>query len=472
MRSSSSSLLKNNESIVLLWGANTNVGKTLVSSGVVLSALQNQHTVRYLKPVQTGYPEDSDARLVSRVVDEWKLSERFASKTLFAWKDAVSPHLAAAGTLIPDDASVVSAIRESVNDGDGVVVLETAGGPGSPGPSGRLQCDLLRPLRYPALLVGDGRLGGISTTLSSYEMLRLRGYSVPAVVVLENNEGGCLENYKVIEQHVDAPVFSLSAISKSTTGAGAGAMIDAELKQWLLHNMDVFKEMDSCLHRGAREEQEWLEQAPSQALQSIWWPFTQHKGGHDVTVIDSRSGEDLVVVANDQHVPMYDGCASWWTQGMDAKHMPKMALEVAGAIGRYGHVIFPGNIHKPALDVAQRLIASVGEGWASRAFFSDNGSTAVEVALKMAFRKYMVDRNILHDDHVELHVLGLQGAYHGDTLGTMDAVPPSVFNGRLQTPWFEGRGLFLDPPTVAMKNGAWVVDHKNTIIIIIIIIII
>ena len=120
----------------------------------------------------------------------------------------------------------------------------------------------------------------------------------------------------------------------------------------------------------------------------------------------------------------------------------------------------------------------MGSGWASRVFYSDNGSTAIEVALKMAFRKYMADHQLLEDEASsdagsrdsssgsssgssssgslpELAVVGLQEGYHGDTLGAMDAVSPSPFNGRMQTPWYTGRGLFLDPPTVALQQGAW-----------------
>lgn len=54
-----------------------------------------------------------------------------------------------------------------------------------------------------------------------------------------------------------------------------------------------------------------------------------------------------------------------------------------------------------------------------------------------------------------LQVLGLTEGYHGDTLGAMEAVAPSPFNGRLQTPWYRGRGLFLEPPTAAVQDGAW-----------------
>jgi len=52
-----------------------------------------------------------------------------------------------------------------------------------------------------------------------------------------------------------------------------------------------------------------------------------------------------------------------------------------------------------------------------------------------------------------LQVVGLANAYHGDTLGAMDCVPPSPFNGPAQAPWYRGRGLFFEPPYVAMEQG-------------------
>ena len=62
------------------------------------------------------------------------------------------------------------------------------------------------------------------------------------------------------------------------------------------------------------------------------------------------------------------------TQGVSAELQPRLAAAVAHAAGRYGHVMFPENAHQPALDVASKLLAGVGSGWASRAFFSDDGS--------------------------------------------------------------------------------------------------
>lgn len=83
------------------------------------------------------------------------------------------------------------------------IIIETAGGVASPSPSGSLQCDMLRPFATaPALLVGDARLGGISSTLAAYEMLRSRGYEIPWIVLQEDGDGS-LGNCKAIQQHVD-----------------------------------------------------------------------------------------------------------------------------------------------------------------------------------------------------------------------------------------------------------------------------
>ncbi|EYU42431.1 hypothetical protein MIMGU_mgv1a0184291mg, partial [Erythranthe guttata] len=99
--------------------------------------------------------------------------------------------------------------------------------------------------------------------------------------------------------------------------------------------------------------------------------------------------------------------------------------------------------------------------WASRVYFSDNGSTSVEIALKMAFRKFLSDNKVLLDlvnanpdgRFMDLKVLALKGSYHGDTLGAMEAQAPSPYTGFLQQPWYSGRGIFLDPPTVSMYGG-------------------
>lgn len=93
-----------------------------------------------------------------------------------------------------------------------------------------------------------------------------------------------------------------------------------------------------------------------------------------------------------------------------------LTLAAAEAAGRYGHVLFPSGTHEPALNLAEKLLQTVGAGWADRVFYSDNGSTGIEVALKMALRAAGRRYGWKGEDGTEIGVIGLRGGYHGDTV--------------------------------------------------------
>lgn len=188
----------------LVFGANTDVGKTVVTAGVAAAAARALDSVAYLKPLQTGSDEGhSDEATVAAVVaahggkGEAGLAQG-RRETLFTWGPAVSPHVAAAasGGLIPSSEEVGGALRASLarHQQPGLVLVESAGGVLSPGPDGTAQADLFAALAADCdlrvLLVGDGKLGGISTTLTAYEALRARGFSVGAVAMIEDLAAG------------------------------------------------------------------------------------------------------------------------------------------------------------------------------------------------------------------------------------------------------------------------------------------
>lgn len=400
--------------------------------------------------------------------EEGRVSELIC-KTMYGWRDPVSPHLAAEReNAVVADADLLEMLRkclyigseEGIRESGEVGVfslIETAGGVASPGPSGSLQCDLYRPFRLPALLVGDGRLGGISSTISAYESLKLRGYDVVAVVLEDQGLVNDVPLLSYLRNRV--PVFVLPPIP---------ADMSDNLMAWFDESHSVFGSLKEVMLSSFLERMQRLHDMPKKALEIFWWPFTQHKlvPEDTVTVIDSRCGENFSVhkVKNqDVMIQQFDACASWWTQGPDATLQIELARDMGYTAARFGHVMFPKNVYEPVLKCAELLLEGVGKGWASRAYFSDNGSTAIEIALKMAFRKFLFD----HEEHVaswgsdmtgtriELKVLALKGSYHGDTLGAMEAQSPSPYTGFLQQPWYSGRGYFLDPPLVHICDGTW-----------------
>ncbi|MFS7918184.1 putative dethiobiotin synthase, Adenosylmethionine--8-amino-7-oxononanoate transaminase [Helianthus anomalus] len=506
--------------IYTIWSANTGLGKTLVSAGIAAASVASPPSkLVYIKPLQTGYPLDSDAAFVYRKIPQIlhrrnpnftltasnqtlnvsipaakvKIGDNFSDsrngfgefgfceerkvgegvgegselicKTIYAWNEAISPHLASEreGAFVGDE-EVLVLLKKCLeigvgSEGQGSVLslVETAGGVASPGSSGSLQCDLYRPFRLPSVLVGDGKLGGISGTISAYESLTIRGYDVVAIVLEDHG----LENEVPLLSYLRnrVPVLVLPSIPKDPLD---------NLMEWYDESQTVFDSLKGIMLSSYEKQMYRLHEMPKKAQEIFWWPFTQHKlvPQEKVTVIDSRCGENFAVHKVKDHdyiTQMFDACASWWTQGPNAALQIKLAREMGYTAARYGHVMFPENVYEPALQCAELLLQGVGKGWASRVFFSDNGSTAIEIALKMAFRKFLADNKLLMDlphyntdeSNIELKVVALNGSYHGDTLGAMDAQAPSPYTGFLQQPWYTGRGVFLDPPFISMCDGVW-----------------
>ena len=199
----------------LLFGANTDVGKSIISTGLVRAAANASSissSVNYIKPLQCG---GSDESFVLSQQTNRKSANDINCKTLFRWETPASPHLVSRWENQPvSDNEVLSSLQSTLRDienddnnndctnyssnGDDIVtIIETAGGVLSPSSSSPLneystkshwgwstQADLYSSLYIPVIFVGDGRLGGISVTISSLESLWSRGYQVDAVVFI------------------------------------------------------------------------------------------------------------------------------------------------------------------------------------------------------------------------------------------------------------------------------------------------
>jgi dethiobiotin synthetase/adenosylmethionine--8-amino-7-oxononanoate aminotransferase len=289
-------------------------------------------------------------------------------KTLYAWEAAISPHLAAERENATVEDSVVlqmieKCLKEEMECGvkseksDLLCLVETAGGVASPGPSGTLQCDLYRPFRLPGILVGDGRLGGISGTIAAYESLKLRGYDIAAVVFEDHG----LVNEVPLTSYLrnKVPVLVLPPVPKDPSD---------DLIEWFVESDGVFKALKETMVLANLERLERLNGMAKLAGEVFWWPFTQHKLVHQetVTVIDSRCGENFSIYKasdNSSLSQQFDACASWWTQGPDPTFQAELAREMGYTAARFGHVMFPENVYEPALKCAELLLDGVGKGF-------------------------------------------------------------------------------------------------------------
>lgn len=141
----------------------------------------------------------------------------------------------------------------------------------------------------------------------------------------------------------------------------------------------------------------------------IWHPFTQHATERDPVVITRAKGTCLY---DEDGKELLDLISCWWTSIHGHAH-PALIEALSSQAETLEHVMFAGFTHPPAANLSKAL-AGVLPGDLNRVFFSDNGSTAVEVALKVA---YQYQRNKGETERTEF--LAFEGGYHGDTLGAM-----------------------------------------------------
>ena len=155
--------------------------------------------------------------------------------------------------------------------------------------------------------------------------------------------------------------------------------------------------------------------------QHIWHPFTQQQGWTDEEppiVIDHADGSTLFDTDGNAYI---DGVSSLWCNVHGHRH-PALDEAVRGQLDRVAHSTMLGLSHEPAIELAERLVAIAPEGL-TRVFYSDSGSTAVEVALKMAFQW-----SGQQGQPQRSRFICLENAYHGDTLGAVSVGGIELFH--------------------------------------------
>jgi adenosylmethionine---8-amino-7-oxononanoate aminotransferase len=148
----------------------------------------------------------------------------------------------------------------------------------------------------------------------------------------------------------------------------------------------------------------------------LWHPYTQMLTRPAPLAI--VRGEGVYLFTEDGR-RLLDGTSSWWVNIHGHSH-PRLNEALAAQARSLEHVVFANCTHAPAVELAERLVDVLPQGL-TRVFYSDNGSTAVEVAMKMA-RQYWSNRGQDRTLYVTLH-----HAYHGDTVGAMSASDDSIF---------------------------------------------
>ena len=576
----------------LIFGANTDVGKTIVSAGLIRAATTAAATaaaattsarglVHYVKPLQCGIGSDAtfvrrhagllwneDVELVKEEHHLYHPRLLLTTQVLFQWDTPESPHAASIRERRPcSDAQVLRELYEQLvlqqqqqrttKTTTTCCYIETAGGvlsPSSASPDNAsprhaqsllpplsvdaatassgssaatnknnttwgwtTQADLYQPLSTyaPVVLVGDGRLGGISATLTALESLLLRGYDVAALVMIEGSNVDQAEhqhhdNLSAIRDYLHRPHWRVRNGAGDAVLTSAASLVSlpaipsdpsVPLDRWFdVTTADAFRQLHAHLEHGWAGHVADLHQrirAKGRDDHAVWWPggpVDDNSNDNDdddgPVYVDRATGEHLQVVAaaavtnespestdSKQHyycANLWDASASCWTHGVGHGDAT-LALTAGAALGRYGHV--SGHVwHGPAVTLAQTLTAIMNrpqsgmpphhnnnngnnnkvKPWAQRVFYTDSCSSAVEAAIQMGLRTYQQRMQLSEQefDATDWIVAGQGDCYHGDTLGALNVGEAYVDRAH---PWYQSRGLCLAPPTVGFRHGRLVI---------------
>jgi adenosylmethionine---8-amino-7-oxononanoate aminotransferase len=172
---------------------------------------------------------------------------------------------------------------------------------------------------------------------------------------------------------------------------------------------------------------------------ALWHPYTQHGLEREALPV-ARAAGSLLMLEDGREI--VDAISSWWTCLHGHAH-PRLVAALWDQAARLDHVLFAGCTHEPAVALAEELLAVAPPGLA-RVFYSDDGSTAVEVALKIALQGH---RQVGESDRRVF--VALEGAYHGDTFGSMAVGEREPFFAPFEPLLFEVRRAAVDASEIA-----------------------
>jgi adenosylmethionine-8-amino-7-oxononanoate aminotransferase len=380
---------------LIVLGTDTDAGKTTFSL-IWLTAFGDRYA--YWKPVETGESDTARVRRLAPLATVWEPVARFS--------EPVAPPLAARreGRPIPSAAEITLARPAS----DRPLLIETFGGPLSPLNEDELQVELIRRLGVPAVLVASSALGAIGRSLSVLGVVR-DNCDVRAVALV-----GPADPYAEAEihKHSGLPVVSMQAPERLDHARLTAAVAE---QRGALGRLKTAVESTPRLSSPAPD-------LVRRDRAAVWHPYTPLADPDDpLPVVAAR--DEFLDLADGRR--LIDGISSWWTILHGHRHPPLMTA-LRRASERFDHVLFAGTTHPFAVECAEELLKTAP--WTGgRVFFSDNGSTAVEVALKMAYQ-FWCHRG----DPQRTLFVGFEDGYHGDTFGAMAVGRDPVFFGRFE----------------------------------------
>ncbi|MBI3600733.1 MAG: adenosylmethionine--8-amino-7-oxononanoate transaminase [Nitrospinae bacterium] len=390
---------------IFITGTDTGVGKTVVSAGIALSLRSKGIDVGIMKPIQSGGREDTEFLIkASAVKDEIELiNPCYFEKPL-------APLTASEIKGVKIDITAIKNAFEELSRRHDVVIVEGIGGLLVPLTQDYFVSDLILELDLPVVIVSRPDLGTINHTLLTIKHAREAGIDIIGIIFNETKKRrkGLAEktNPSIIEKLSGVPILgTLPYIqSVSITDCKTGKIENTFLKNIKIDNLPTAYCLLLTTYKKKLEEIDKTH---------LWHPFTQMKEWvkEDPVIIERGKGIYLYDIFGNQYL---DGNSSYWVN-IHGHRKREIDEAIVRQIGKVAHSTFLGLSNVPAIELSERLIKIAPEGL-KRVFYSDNGSTAVESGIKMAFQYWQQKGR---DFRKKRKFIAFKNAYHGDTVGAV-----------------------------------------------------
>ncbi|MBI3794500.1 MAG: adenosylmethionine--8-amino-7-oxononanoate transaminase [Nitrospinae bacterium] len=393
-------------------GTGTGVGKTAVAGALAHLLTQNGYDVGVMKPAATGAETGGDGKRFSKDLEFLREMSGTEDRTEFSapyiFSIPASPfHAAIAEGRRIEPARIHAGMHEILKDRD-VVIIEGAGGLLAPVTEDRVWADVVKFLDVPLVLVTSAALGMIHNTLAAILAAETYGVEVAGILVVETDKKPHPPvDVKLLERHCEVPVLGLlpfcpALAKKNQDLEGFRAHVD--------RNINPEKLIAFLERSDSKATQKKLEKMDKT---NVWHPFTQmQEWSKEPTLIVARGDESTLKDIEGREY--LDGHSSYWVN-IHGHSNQRLVRTLARQSGKLDHSTFLGLSNQPAIELAQKL-TEISPASLKRVFYSDNGSTAVEAALKMAFQYW---RNTAGTRTRRKKFMAVKNAYHGDTLGSV-----------------------------------------------------
>lgn len=390
-------------------GTDTEVGKTAVTAALAYALRRKGLSVGVMKPAATGCGRRG-GRLISEDA-ELLLKASGAEDPIelvcpYRYEPPVAPSVAGASISLGHIEECFRALAARHD----IVLVEGIGGLLVPLDARHTVADLAVRLNLPVLVVARAGLGTINHTLLTLEAARSRGLELLGVVLNGRSGKPSLSertNPEVVRKLGEVPVFGVVPKLPSASPARVAPHLKTELLLKQLRSLPLRRRVRRALLSRADRSK-------------IWHPFTQMSEWEKQEPLMIESGDGNTLTGTDGRRYL-DGVSSLWVNLHGHRH-PALTRAIREQAGKIAHSTLLGGANVPATELAEELLEIAPQNL-SRVFYSDNGSTAVEVALKMAFQYWQQNgrpsrRRFAH----------FVNAYHGDTVGSVSVGGIDLFH--------------------------------------------